>query len=157
MEMLERIPRHPSACQITHTRNLTQMAFKWSHLGILHHFEHVFQYCCCSSECIVKRYEKWLKNILFFWLWTRVETERQKHRSRAFRALNFSIRAISSIIFHFEFSIRAISSGKMVEHFDRKKISSDHRAISSISLEKIFEQIRAFFERNQAFFEHDRA
>lgn len=49
MEMLERIPRHPSACQITHARNLTQMAFKWSHLGILHHFEHVFQYCCIVS------------------------------------------------------------------------------------------------------------
>ena len=72
MEMLERIPRHPSACQITHARNLTQMAFKWSHLGILHHFVHVFQYCCYSSECIVKRYEKWLKNILFFSLWTRI-------------------------------------------------------------------------------------
>ena len=87
----------------------------------------------------------------------RVETERQKHRSRAFRALKFSIRAISSTIFDFEFSIRAISSGKMVEHFEHKKISSDHRAISSIILKKIFEQNRAFFERNQTFFEHDRA
>ena len=45
----------------------------------------------------------------------------------------------------------------MVEHFDHEKISSDHRSISSISLEKIFEQNRAFFERNQAFFERDRA
>ena len=36
-------------------------------------------------------------------------------------------------------------------------ISSDHRAISSISLKKIFEQNRAFFEQNQAFFEHDKA
>ena len=87
----------------------------------------------------------------------RVETERPKHRSRAFRALKFSIRAISSTIFDFEFSIRAISSGEMVEHFEHKKISSNHRAISSINLEKIFEQNRAFFERNQTFFEHDRA
>ena len=76
-------------------------------------------------------------------LQVRVETERQKHRSRAFRALKFLI--------------RAISSGKMVEHFEHEKISSDHRAISSISLEKIFEQNRAFFERNQTFFEHGRA
>ena len=87
----------------------------------------------------------------------RVETERQKHRSRAFRALKFSIRAISSTIFDFEFSIRAISSGKMVEHFEHGKMSSDHRAISSISLEKFFEQNRAFFERNRAFFERNRA
>ena len=65
---------------------------------------------------------------------TRVETERQKHRSRAFRALKFSIRAISSTIFDFEFSIRAISSGKMVRHFEHKKIPSDHWAISSINL-----------------------
>ena len=54
-----------------------------------------------------------------------VETERQKHRSRAFRALKLSIRAISSKTFDFEFSIRAISSGKMVEHFEHKKISSE--------------------------------
>jgi len=87
----------------------------------------------------------------------RVETERQKHRSRAFRALKFSIRAISSTIFDFEFSIRAISSGKMAEHFEHGKMSSDHRAISSISLEKFFEQNRAFFERNQTFSEHNRA
>ena len=45
----------------------------------------------------------------------------------------------------------------MVEHFEHKKISSDHRAISSISPIKNFEQNRAFFERNQTFFEHDRA
>ena len=90
-------------------------------------------------------------------IWFRVETEQQKHRSRAFRALKFSIWAISSIIFDFEFSIRAISSGKMVEHFEHRKILSDHREISSISPEKNFEQNRAFFERNQTFFEHDRA
>ena len=90
-------------------------------------------------------------------LQTRVEIERLKRRSRAFRALNFSIRAISSTIFVFEFSIRAISSRKMVEHFDHRKISSDRRAISSIIFEKNFEQVRAFFEQNQAFFEHDRA
>ena len=55
------------------------------------------------------------------------------------------------------FSSQAISSRKIVEHFEHQIISSDHRAISSISLKKIFEQNRAFFERNQAFFEHDRA
>merc|ERR1711893_211827 len=95
--------------------------------------------------------------MLCWYTQVRVETERQKHRSRAFRALKFSIRAISSTIFDFEFSIRAISSRKMVEHFEHEKISSDHRAISSISLEKIFEQNQAFFERNQTFFEHDSA
>ena len=55
------------------------------------------------------------------------------------------------------FSSQAISSRKIVEHFEHQIISSDHRAISSISLKKIFEQNRAFFEQNQAFFEHDRA
>ena len=70
---------------------------------------------------------------------------------------HWNFRSISSTIFDFEFSIRAISSGEMVEHFEHKKISSNHRAISSINLEKIFEQNRAFFERNQTFFEHDRA
>ena len=76
--------------------------------------------------------------------WRRVETERQKHRSRAFRALKFSIRAISSTIFDFEFSIRAISSRKVVEHFEHRKISSDHRAISSIILEKISSKTEHF-------------
>ena len=66
--------------------------------------------------------------------------------------LDFSIRAILSMNFNFEFSIRAISSRKMVEHFEHKKISSNHRAISRISLEKKFEQFRAFFKQNQVFF-----
>ena len=63
--------------------------------------------------------------------WTRVETERQKHRSRAFRALKFSIRAILSTIFDFQFSIRAISSRKIVEHFEHCKISSKTEHFSS--------------------------
>ena len=46
----------------------------------------------------------------------RVEIERQKHRSRAFRALNFSIRVISSTIFDFEFLIQARSS--TIFHFE---------------------------------------
>ena len=88
----------------------------------------------------------------------RVEVEWQKKRqSRAFRAWNFSISAILRTNFGFEFSIWTILCRKMVEHFEHKKFSSDHRAILSIILEKIFEQNRAFFEQNQAFFKHDRA
>ena len=109
------------------------------------------------TECWSKPKKRYSFSVYLRPVGDRVETERLKHRSRAFRALNFSIRAISSTILNFEFSIRAISSRKMVEHFDHGKISSDHRAISSIILEKIFEQIRAFFERNQTFFEHNRA
>ena len=70
--------------------------------------------------------------LVIFSRWVR--TELQKHRSWAFWALNFSIWVISSTIFDFEFSIRMILSIKMVKHFVHQKISSDHRAISSINL-----------------------
>ena len=52
----------------------------------------------------------------------RVETERRKHRSSVFRALNFSIRSISSTILDFKFLIRDISCWKMIEHFEQGRV-----------------------------------
>ena len=65
----------------------------------------------------------------------RVETERQKHRSRAFRAMKFSIQVISSTVFDFEFYFRS-------ERFRAEKwsiILSIRKFQASISLEKNFE------------------
>ena len=56
---------------------------------------------------------------------SRVETERQKHRSLPSRALKFSIRVISSTNFDFEFSIQAISSIKFSIFFRSEQKSSN--------------------------------